>query len=624
MYHLRDPFTQTLVLILFFAVVLVGDPATADEKRAIPHQTREFTSESPVAHSSAIERARQRIDQANSIDQLRSPGEVVVIYFTPRDRDPAPNHVDRIRRVIDEAAKFYEQELERHGFSGRSMSIRRNAADEVDVIDVVGFDTDYGENDGSRIRKEVVPLLRERRINPDRSVLITFCNLTDYDPDLSRISHNSPFYGRGYHLAGNAWLCDSEILAPKRIEDSTFLFHQGYGPISIGKYNSFYIGGAIHELGHAFSLMHCRQRDDQKAKGHALMGHGNLTYAQERRREGPGTFLTQANAIRLAAHPVFLERVSAKIYEQVRVNHRSLIFRETKEGEMRIEGQLDSNIPVHGMIAYFDVDGNEDYDATTACAVPDEQGRYSIVSGDLQSNCQSSLRLVSCHVNGATTTRKFRFGVDSEGGIDLTPIRLETELQSVIDALKYRGYAAAAGELEKVGGSDRTLLEIGNQVLNRFRDPAPAELLPLDSIGDDVRSIPLSHVKPESATVGASSPTYNAVPGTERLLSIDGDYFAKGIYAHAPARHEYELSGDWSRLTGRCGVQGKHIGKVEFIVRGDEFAMYRSWEMEAGPSKHFDIDVSGVEQLTLEVRSAGGSNGNLDAWGVWIEPELSR
>ncbi len=55
------------------------------------------------------------------------------------------------------------------------------------------------------------------------------CNMMDYDPVKSTISHPSPYYGSGSHLPGNAWQCESEILDPQRFTDPTPI-HDGECP----------------------------------------------------------------------------------------------------------------------------------------------------------------------------------------------------------------------------------------------------------------------------------------------------------------------------------------------------------------------------------------------------------
>lgn len=327
------------------------------------------------------------------------------------------------------------------------------------VFDAVGAndDREYGKPDGRKIRDEVVPVLKAAGIDPGASVILLFCNLMDYDSVASKTSHHSPYYGGGTHLAGTAWQCDSPILDSLRLTDPTPLLDGQYGRITIGQHSSIFISGVIHELGHALSLPHCRQRQDESRLGAALMGSGNRTYGEQLRGEGLGTFLTQAHSLRPAAHPVFNRRVTAQVY-----------------------------------------------------------------------------------------------------------------------------------------------------------DPAETSLT----------EVALSRAKPTAASVGWLRPTYDRVPSGEKLLSVGGDYFGSGIYAHAPAEHAYRIGGKWRNLTGRCGVQGTFAGTVIFKIFGDGGSLWESEKVIAGSPVGYAVDGASIDQLRLIVTDAGdGASGD---WGIWIEPTLVR
>ena len=115
---------------------------------------------------------------------------------------------------------------------------------------------------------------------------------------------------------------------------------------------------------------------------------------------------------------------------------------------------------------------------------------------------------------------------------------------------------------------------------------------------------------------------YDRVLGSEVLLSIGGDYFASGIYAHAPAKHQYRIEGKWKKLEGQCGLQSGHPGKVDFEIVGDGRMLWSQRGVTEDAPTRFDVDVQGVKQMTLIVTDGG--NGAAADWGVWIEPTLSR
>ncbi|EMI28571.1 Glycosyl hydrolase family 98 putative carbohydrate binding module [Rhodopirellula europaea SH398] len=621
--HARFLLTQTIrppmksfSMLAVLAISLVFAPSTrtclADGPPAVRMQ----------ASASSVAVARKRIAQAIKTDPIESPGRVVVVYFTPRDRQPAANHTARIRRIVEETAKFYESELKRHGFPNRSMHTLRNERGQIDIIDVVGEQTDYDKPDGQKIRDEVIPVLRQRGIDADASVLLLFCNLMDYDPVASKISHHSPYYGGGSHLSGTAWQCDSEILDTRRFRDPTPIRDGEYGRITIGRHNSIFIGGVIHELGHALSLPHCRQRVDEAERRTALMGSGNRTYAQQLRGEGKGTFITQTHAFRLAAHPVFNRQVARSIYDRPATDFHDLRLSVGPEQSFQIDGRVNSTIPSHAVVAYFDPDGGGDYDATTATSVPGTDGKFSMHSGPLRSKTSGELRIVSCHVNGTTSTRSLRYSINADGTPDLSIAKLELELKPVIDQLQAGSVENATQSLREIAGSDDELASIGQRVLERFKNLEQPISVDADLIPTTTKSIWLSTICPQSAEVGWLRPTYNSVPDRKRLLSLGGDYFAHGIYAHAPAKHVYKLDGNWKRLRGRSGIQGNLFGQVDFEIVGDGKSLWKATRVTAGQGSAFDIDVSKVQTLTLKVNDGG--NGRGGDWGIWVEPLLAR
>jgi hypothetical protein len=106
------------------------------------------------------------------------------------------------------------------------------------------------------------------------------------------------------------------------------------------------------------------------------------------------------------------------------------------------------------------------------------------------------------------------------------------------------------------------------------------------------------------------------------LLSGGGKYFARGIYAHAPARHVYALGGKWQRLGGTVGAPTGKSPTIVFVVRGDGKELWRSAKIEGGALAEFDVPVAGVQSLELIVEDGG--NGVGSDWGAWFDPSLSR
>ncbi|MCF0234874.1 MAG: NPCBM/NEW2 domain-containing protein [Thermoguttaceae bacterium] len=97
---------------------------------------------------------------------------------------------------------------------------------------------------------------------------------------------------------------------------------------------------------------------------------------------------------------------------------------------------------------------------------------------------------------------------------------------------------------------------------------------------------------------------------------------ARGFFAHAPSRVEFELGAAWKTLEFGCGVQDGAGGSAVFVVRGDGVELYRGPAVRAGRRIDEKIDVANVRKLELIVEDAG--DGQSSDWSVWLRPTLRR
>ena len=141
------------------------------------------------------------------------------------------------------------------------------------------------------------------------------------------------------------------------------------------------------------------------------------------------------------------------------------------------------------------------------------------------------------------------------------------------------------------------------------------------AVASNVTTMALSRLTFVEVRVGWGRPCYDFLPGDDPLLAAGGQLFATGIYAHAPARHRYELAGGWRRLTGTCGLPNGR-GSVDFIIRADGREVFRSGKLEDGRTKTFAVELIGVQTLELITDEAGDGNGS--DWGLWLGAELTR
>ncbi len=572
--------------------------------------------------------AQQAVAATRLLDAWRAenpePGERVLhlVCWTPADRELPADYPARLDRIMKHVQAFYGDEMERLGFGRRSISLPLNAEGTTVLHTVRGRypASHYGKPSGAEIRAECVPVLAAQGIDADRETIVLFCNLATWDEKALRFSHESPYYASGSGARGTAWQLDSpELDVPNLQRTRPLLFDAQYGRISLGKHNSIFIGGIAHELGHALGLPHATVPAAEAARGVPLMGSGNRAYGDDLRGEGPGSVLNFPHALRLASHPQFSGSIKAlRDPASAAFNDLAVV---TRGRSIEVSGAVAGTPPVYGVVAYFDPAGGGDYDAFVASAVPDERGRFTLSATDFPPGKKARLRLVPLHCNGAVPDRRalngwsFPYRVDESGVPDVSATATRLELAPLLAALAADDAPAARRALD--GLRSPQAQRLGAALLS----PPPRDRTPAEA-DETMRSAPLTHFKPTAARVGWKRPTYDSLPDPAVLLESDGDLYKTGLYAHAPATHEYPLGGRWTTLRGRVGLAAGYAGSVLFKIAGDGRTLWQSDTVTESNGAAFEVDVSGVQVLRLTTEPT--ADGAARDWGLWLEPTLSR
>ncbi len=549
-----------------------------------------------------------------------------VVYFHGKDQPPQADYQARLQRIMLDVQQFYHQEMKANGFSSRPLPLEMEDRKlKIHMVQGAAAALDYTYQSGRQIRREAEAALRGK-VDFARDFVMVFCGLCQRKDDGSYFFH-SPYYGDGgsNHLRGLCYAADCEKLDTlnytKAGETFRYQEHSGRFSRTLAAFNSLYIGGIAHELGHGLSLPHNSQSRTQRRKlGTALMGSGNYTYRNQLWKGGNGSFMTMASAIRLAAHPLFTGSDRGRLTPPA-VRFSDLKFQQQGRS-IQVHGAVTASIPVVAVIAYADPDGGGDYDAQTT-VVPVEDGKFQLAA-DRHRRGKSSLKLLAVLANGATSSTAFNYTADETGTPDIRQIIVQTELQPL-------------QQLISDGKTEQAVAMAGKLLKESPNHPAAAQLKHLPTIFDppelvdlrrtEANTVAISDARPVTAKTGYGRPARNrfdarATRSRNIFLTVDGQFHAKGLYAHAASTYEFALHGRWKKFTTTVGQQDGGFGQAVFTIRGDGKLLHTSKPLKAGMHEDIAIDVSGVQKLELVAGSA--VEGNAGCWSVWGSPMLSR
>jgi hypothetical protein len=550
------------------------------------------------------------------------PPPLCIAYFVPSDREPLPGYQERLDRVMTEVQRFYREGMASAGHGPLTFRLEHNDQKQLRVYLVRGQHPvqTYGRNASDAVRREVKTALAKAGVSIDRQTLVIFQVLLRWDGN--RAIEVGPYCGGGNHLAGTAWVYDDERLDPRRLASKAPGGYYGH-PCSIGEFNSHYIGGVAHELGHAFGLPHDCQCAADRKRGTSLMGAGNHTYGNELRGEGAGTFLTPVSAMPLASVRAFAgDRENAQRPPKARLRDLQAKF---EDGKIILTGAVAAEPPAYGIVAYNDpAQPPGDYDAVGWTCKVDSSGAFRLEIGELRAGAHQ-LRLHVCHSSGAGSTFSFDYQVDKQGRPNIDVFRYSLPLGEAVAA-----YAA---------GDKQRAMALARDLEQRFRDVAeprakaahlqallePIALQPPAKVPAAVKSVSLSQLEFKAATVGWGRPLRDQVlveQSGQCFLQVGARFFDSGLYAHAPAKYEFDLGGKWQRLRASFGLQDGHAGSVVFVVRGDGRELFRSQLVRDHRLRELSVDAAGLDRLELLVEDGGdGTSGD---WGLWLAPRLER
>ena len=571
------------------------------------------------------------IDAYHTTDSEAFKKPLRVVYFCPKDVDPFDDYLARLERIMLDSQVFFEKEMTRNGFKGKSLNLER--VDErlkVHLVRGQKGTADYDYGSGNTIKQEVSAAFQRREMQFEKEHVLIICALAEVtEPYTVRLY--APYYGLGANQAnGLCFVADCPWMDTLHLLNTDTQVHvdehTGRRNMTLGRYNTIYIGGMIHELGHGMMLPHNRERGFEKPiLGTALMGSGNYTYKQELRGKKRGTFLTFASATRLASLGLFNTCVKG-LDETPASKLTEISFGYDKEAIM-VAGRVESKIPAYAVVAYNDPDGGSDYDAVPwTCAVKPD-GTFSVTVQDLLPG-SLNLRLTVCHVNGAVRVFSNPYTCSEKGVPDVERLRVPWIIQKAVAAYAEGNRSAAKLKAKKLL-EEHKKSELTSRYLTHLialcSEEGPRERP--SALSRRLKRVMLSDCQWESAHVGWRRPMRNEYSregkgDTRVFLEIGTAFHPKGLYAHSPSSYLFDLNGKWETFKTSYGLQRGAMGKVIFVVLADGKEVFRSRTVEGSKERGIELDVADVQRLELVVENGGEGNGR--CWSIWGSPEVSR
>ena len=571
--------------------------------------------------------AAQQIITTYHAAEPRTNNVLRVVYFVPKDGSPLPNYAERLDRVVNDVSDFYRDEFLRFGIKTDGLPLERK--DGKLVVHLVQGElpaSEYHYDSGDRTAQEI-RLALKGTMNIEREHVLVFYALCNKAKD-GRYIFDAPYYGGGSQRGGICHAADCELLDPLLLTDTNRMmaYTEHYYPLqrqTVAKFNSWYLGGTAHELGHGLGLPHDDGGAAEKTFGISLMGAGNLNYREEVWGGGPPVYLGRASALQLLSHPFFAGSNRGR-WDATEGVFKSLIFSSTNS-TLKIQGVVTGAIPAYAVIAY--VWHDDDHHAQTfPCVLKD--GAFTL---ELDGICKADmhhfhLNLVRLHVNGAAEPETFPLDYDDSSVPNVAALNaewMEDRAESAVmkhqaDAQQFVDDAViATAPTQEAKRKIQLLRSVLNPVV-----PVALDTLPGDSAF-------LSDAAWTDAAVGWGQVARNYFWFDEHIqngvfLSLGGRFFDKGLYAHSPARYVFPVNGKWNTFTATVGLRdgATQQGSAIFTVRGDGRELYRSRLLRVGD--HEDIKVNIEKIKRLELLTAGGEGHNYNSWSIWVDPKVKR
>jgi hypothetical protein len=352
----------------------------------------------------------------------RTSRVIKVVYFHGNDLEPLSGWKERLTRTLDDVSAFYREEFKRHGIEIEGVPFEKK--DGEYVFHVVKGDLptiNYGIKSGSNILREIYI-----KTKPD----ITFSN--DYTLVINGLCYkrndgtyvfHSPYYGTGSPVGGVCQVADCELLDSKYLTNTLqrMAFSEmtiNYKECLVAEFNSWYIGGIAHEMGHIFGLPHdFGNPTELNISSISLMGQYGSRHFRDYLWNGEQSAVFSSAAIlQLISHPLFAQ--SARISNTKPKSSLSAIIFGKKNDRIIMKASIKSEELPYGVVSLMRPANLSEYFNRSFSDLITGKDSLSVDLGKWPEG-NYNLQLLLIYLNGSTIKLNRLVAIDNKGNAEI-------------------------------------------------------------------------------------------------------------------------------------------------------------------------------------------------------------
>lgn len=569
-------------------------------------------SQAPQTAQSVISAAKKVVETYNK-DTPKANNVVKVVYFHDKGHKLSADWEARLSRTLTAVSDFYKDEFGRYGI--KSSGVNFDKSGNKHVITVVEGDFDsksYNVNSSAQLQTEISNKTKGKiDFSNDHVLVITGLY---YMKDKTTYVFNSPYMGTGSSVRGVSYAADCPLLDPKLLTDKVNIIkfsepNKADRECSVAEFNSWYIGGIAHEMGHMLGLFHdFGNPSELNASSISLMGeYGSRHFKGNLWGDTQTSYISAAGILQLLSHPLF-SGYSKYIKNHVELSLNDIHCSNVDHGIL-LQANIAGSLPPYGLSVLIRSLNETEYFNESAIYSIRDTGPINV---PLKKWKEGSywMTLIFMFPNGVTYPF-YKLLVIGNDGAEIKDL----PARKIFDVKEFYTQLSA---LEKTPQIKKKL-----RILECIINPAPLAD-PVTYSGD---SLYLSDAKWEMANVGWEKPARNYFTTESEdvfFLANQGEIYEKGLFAHSPSIYSFQLDKKWARFSAIIGLRDKahQQGSARFTLIGDGKVLYQSPVLRVDQQSRVNISIENLNKLELRVEGTEGHNYN--SWAIWANPLVSR